>query len=133
MLDNPGAFSEATGAMFASEKAPGWPHMAYNHVLCPCKMFQGHFGSCRDIFGQEGIFWVMKFLHCRAILGHEWPFMVMNGHFWSRRAIFGHKGPFLVLFWAIMGPPWASEKGPGWSNMTYNHVIYPLEVFRVMQ
>ena len=94
MLDHPGAFSEATGATLASEKAPGWPHMAYNHVLCPCKMFQGHFGSCRDIFGQEGIFWVMKFLHCRAILGHEWPFMVMNGHFWSRRAI-------MVLFWAI--------------------------------
>ena len=38
----------------------------------------------------------------------------------------------LVLFWAIMGPPWASEKGLGWSNMTYNHVIYPWEVFRVI-
>ena len=35
-----------------------------------------------------------------------------------------------MLFWAIMGPPWASEKGPGWSNMTYIHVIYPVEVFQ---
>ena len=117
-----GPFQRPTGATLASEKAPGWPNMAYNHVLCPCKMFQGHFGSCRDIFGQEGIFWVMKFLHCRAILGHEWPFMVMNGHFWSRRAI-------MVLFWAILGPPWASAKAPGWSNMTQYHVVYPWEVF----
>ena len=52
----------------------------------------------------------------RAIWGHTGTF-------------FGHEGPFLVLFWAIMGPPWASEKGPVWSNMTYNHVIYPSEVF----
>ena len=58
----------------------------------------------------------------RSVLG---PFAVMKGHF-------GHEGSFLVLFWAIMGPPWASEKGPGWSNMTYDHVIYPLEVFRVI-
>ena len=57
-----------------------------------------------------------------SVLG---PFGVIQGHFGSRRAIFGHEGPFLVLFWAILGPPWASEKGQGWSNMTYNHVIYP--------
>ena len=31
-----------------------------------------------------------------------------------------------------MGPPWASEKGPGGPYMTYNHVIYPWEVFRVI-
>ena len=37
-----------------------------------------------------------------------------------------------MLLWAIMGPTWASEKGLGWSNMTYNHVIYPWEVFRVI-
>ena len=60
------------------------------------------------------------------------PFGVIQRHFGSWRAIFGHEGPFLVMFWASMGPPWASEKGPGWSNMTYNHVIYPLEVFRVI-
>ena len=34
-----------------------------------------------------------------------------------------------MMFWAIKGPPWDSEKGPGWSNMTYDHVIYPWEVF----
>ena len=78
MLDHPGAFSEATGATLASEKAPGWPNMAYNHVLCPCEMFKGHFGSCRDILGHEGIFWVMKFLHCRAILCHELQFLVIK-------------------------------------------------------
>ena len=37
----------------------------------------------------EGIFWVMKFLHCRAILGHEWPFLVMKGHY---GAVLGHFG-----------------------------------------
>ena len=37
----------------------------------------------------------------------------------------------LVLFWAIFGPPGASEKVPGWSNMTLYHVIYPWEVFQV--
>ena len=63
--------------------------MAYNHVLCPCKMFKGHFGSCRDIFGHEGIFWVMKFLHCRAILCHEWQFLVIKGHY---VAVLGHIG-----------------------------------------
>ena len=75
------------------EKAPWWPNMAYNHVLCPCKMFKGHFGSCRDILGHEGIFWVMKFLHRTAILGHEWPFLIMKGHY---GAVLGH-------FWAPMG------------------------------
>ena len=95
MLDHPGAFSEATGATLASEKAPGWPHMAYNHELCPCKMFKGHFGSCRDIFGHEGIFWVMKFLHCRAILGHAWPFLVMKGHY---GAVLGHFGAPMGLY-----------------------------------
>ena len=33
------------------------------------------------------------------------------------------------MLWAIFGPPWASEKGLRWSNMAYNHVIYPWEVF----
>ena len=94
MLDHPGAFSEATGATLASEKAPGWPHMAYNHELCPCKMFKGYFGSCRDIFGHEGIFWVMKFLHCRAFLGHAWPFLVMKGHY---GAVLGHFGALMGL------------------------------------
>ena len=85
----------------ATEKAPGWPNMAYNHVLCPCEMFKGHFGSCRDILGHEGIFWVMKFLHCRAILGHEWPFLVMKGHYGAALGHFGApmglcKGPRVV-------------------------------------
>ena len=118
MLDHPGAFSEATGATLASEKAPGWPHMAYNHELCPCKMFKCHFGSCRGIFGHEGIFWVMKFLHCRAILGHAWPFLVMKGHY---GAVLGHfgapmglcKGPKVVQHDKIScNIPMASVLGP---------------------
>ena len=118
MLDHPGAFSEATGAKLASEKAPGWPHMAYNHELCPCKMFKGYFGSCRDIFGHEGIFWVMKFLHCRAILGHAWPFLVMKGHY---GAVLGHfgapmglcKGPKVAQYDKILcNIPMASVLGP---------------------
>ena len=39
--------------------------------------------------GHDWIFWVMKFLHCRAILGHEWPFLVMKGH---HGAVLGHFG-----------------------------------------
>ena len=50
------------------------------------------------------------------------PFGAMKSNFGD---ILGHLG-------AILGPPWASEKGPGWSNMTYNHAIYPWEVFRVI-
>ena len=30
-----GPFQRPTGPTLASEKAPGWPNMAYNHVLCP--------------------------------------------------------------------------------------------------
>ena len=96
-----GPFQRQTGATLASEKAPGWPNMAYNHVLCPCEMFKGHFGSCRDILGHGGIFWVMKFLHCRAILGQEWPFLVMKGHYGAALGHFGApmglcKGPRVV-------------------------------------
>ena len=46
----------------------------------------------------------------------------MNGNFWSKRAI-------MVLFWAILGPSWASAKALGWSNMTKYYVIYPWQVF----
>ena len=35
----------------------------------------------------------------------------------------------LVPFQKPTWPQWASEKAQVWSNMTYNHVIYPLEVF----
>ena len=44
-------------------------------------MFKDHFGSCRDILGHEGIFGVMKFLYCKAILCHEWQFLVIKGHY----------------------------------------------------
>ena len=92
------------------------------------------------------IFWAILVLFW-AIMGPPWasekgpgwfnmtynhviyPLEVFWGHLGSCRAIWGHEGPFHVLFWAIMGPPWASEKGPGWSNMTYDRVIYPWEVF----
>ena len=46
----------------------------------------------------------------------------MKSHFGD---ILGHLGDVL----GNLGPPWGSEKGLGWSNMTYNHVIYPCEVF----
>ena len=108
-----------------------------------------HFWSWGAIFGHKGPFWccfrqfwgplclwkgprvtwhdiISSNIPMRSFLGTFW---VMQGHFGSLRAIFGHEGSFWVLFWAIMGPPRASEKGPGWSNMTYNHVIYPWEVF----
>ena len=101
-----------------------------------------HFGSWMAILGHKGPFWccfgqfwgplglwkgprvtwhdMISFnIPMGSVLG---PFWVMQGHFGSWRAIFGHEGSFWVLFWAIMGPPRASEKGPGWSNMTYNHV-----------
>ena len=93
-----GPFQRPTGATLASEKSPRWPNMAYNQVLCPWEMFKGHLESCRDILGHEGIFWVMKFLHWKAILGHEWPFWVIKGHF----------GAVLGYFGAPMGP----LKGP---------------------
>ena len=31
--------------------------------------------------------------------------------------------------WALLGPPVGTQMAPGWSNMTYNPVIYPWEVF----
>ena len=63
------------------------------------------------------------------------PIRSVLGHLGSCKAIFVLEGPFLVMkgpFGAVFGhyaAPWASEKGPRWSNMTYNHVIYPWEVF----
>ena len=84
------------------------------------------------------MFWVMKFLHCRAILCHEWQFLVIKGHY---GAVLGHfgtlkdlcKGPRVVQydtiscsipmgsvlgtfgfmtghFWCYFGPLW----GPCW-------------------
>ena len=113
------------------------------------RVVKGHFGQKRAILGNRGPFWCFfgsfwgpvglwkgpsvvqhDKVSCNIPMGSVLGlFGVIQRHFGSWRAIFGHKGPFLVLFWVIMGPPWASEKGPGWSNMTYNHVIYPLEVF----
>ena len=54
-----------------------------------------------------------------SVLG---PFGVMKCHFGD---ILGHLGDVL----GNLGAPKGSEKGLGWSNMTYNHVIYPWEVF----
>ena len=102
----------------------------------PFWAMKGNFGGILGHFGAPVGLWkgprlvqhdiISCNIPVRSILR---PFGVMQGHFGSWRAILGHEGPFLVLLWAIMGPPWASEKGPGWSNMTYNHVIYPWEVF----
>ena len=102
----------------------------------PFWVIKGYFGGILGHFGAPVGLWkgprlvqhdiISCNIPVRSILR---PFGVMQGHFGSWRAILGHEGPFLVLLWAIMGPPWASEKGPGWSNMTYNHVIYPWEVF----
>ena len=68
-----GPFQRPTGAIWASQKAPGWLNMSYNHVLCPWEMFKGHFGSCRYIFGHKGTFWVMKAYHWSIILGRKGP------------------------------------------------------------
>ena len=75
-----GPFQRPLGSRWPLKRPQGGPIW---HIIMPCEMFRGHFGSCRDIWGHEGIFWVMKFLHCRAILGYEWPFLVIEGHFWS--------------------------------------------------
>ena len=45
--------------------------------------------------------------------------------FWWLWAILGHFGAVLGHF----GAPVGTEMAPGWSNMTYIHVIYPWEVF----
>ena len=125
--------------LFMTQNVPACPQMVLKHFSGAKYMIIWHIGPPWGLF---------RVPHCPSgplkgprVVQHDTiscnipigsvlgPFGVIQGHFGSRRAIFGHEGPFLVLFWAIMGPPWASEKGPGWSNMTYNHVIYPLEVF----
>ena len=40
----------------------------------------------------------------------------------------GDFGPF----WCCFGPFWSLRgylNGPGWANMTFNHVLYPQELF----
>ena len=112
-----GPFQRPLGTRWPLKRPQGGPIW---HIIMPCEMFKGHFGSCRDIFGHEGIFWVMKFLHCRAILGHAWPFLVMKGHY---GAVLGHfgapmglcKGTRVVQHDKILcNIPMASVLGPFW-------------------
>ena len=82
------------------KRAPGWFNMTYNHVLYPCYVFQGHLKPLGASPGPQIIF----------------------SHF-----------PKIGLFWAKTSPfgaPIGTQKAPGWSNMAYNHVLYPCEVFQ---
>ena len=78
--------------------------MPLQNVLGPFWVMQGHFG--------------LKFLHCRAILCHEWQFLVIKGHY---GAVLGHfgtlkdlcKGPRVVQHDKIScGIPMGSVLGP---------------------
>ena len=137
--------NSSSGSMHCNEE-PSWPKMSLHDPKWPWNISQGHNTWLYAILDHPVAFseahmaplglWkgprVVQHdtISCNIPMGSVLgPFGVIHGHFGSWRAIFGHEGPFLVLLWAIMGPPWASEKGPGWSNMTYNHVIYPWEVF----
>ena len=139
--------------IFMTPNVPTWPQIAQIHfpwvyymILChvgpPWGLFRGPLGprwplnrpqggpiwhiimyyapaKClRAILGHAGTFWVMKGYFGSWSFFIAPPFWVMNGHFWSWRAI-------MVLFWAIFGPPWASAKAPGLSNMTKYHATYP--------
>ena len=50
-----------------------------------------------------------------------WPLWCVQKLFSQLGSVWGQKGPF--------GPPVGTQMAPGWSNMTYNPVIYPCEVF----
>ena len=150
-----GLFQRPTWPQWATEKAPGWSNMTQYHVAYQWEVFWGVLGSCR------------------AIWGHEWPFLVMTGHFlcyfgplwgpcwppkraqggptWHIIMLYSHLKWFRVIwghavpFWAILvilshsghfgallghfGAPVGTWMAPGWSNMTYNHAIYPWGVF----
>ena len=127
---------------FMTENVPSWPKIYLHDPKWPINISQGHNTWLYDIFDPVEAFMTPMGLwkgprvvqhdtiSCNIPMGSVLgPFGVIQRHFGSWRAIFGQEGPFLVLFWAIIGPPWASEKGRWWSNMTCNHVIYPVEVF----
>ena len=82
----------------------------------------GHFGTLKDLCKGPRVVQHDK-ISCNIPMGSVLvPFGVILVIF----------SAILVLFWALLGAPWAPEKGPWWSNMLYNHVIYPWEVFRVI-
>ena len=140
------------GPKWCFNEVPLWPKMTLHDPKCPCmtpngpKTFLGayymticqldHHGAFSEtLWGHMGL-WKGPRVVQHDIISCNIPmrsvlrlFGVMQGYFGSWWAIFGHKGPFLVLFFGHYRAPWASEKGPRWSKMTYNHVIYPWEVF----
>ena len=64
---------------------------------------------------------ILEVLKCTVHGVIQWHFEP----FWWFWAILGHFGAVLGHF----GAPVGTWMAPGWSNMTYNHVIYPWEVF----
>ena len=88
--------------LFRGPLGPRWPLKSPQggpiwHII----MFFAPEKCLRAIWGHAGTFGVMKGYFGSWSFFIEGPFWVMNGHFGSWRAI-------LVLFWAILGPPWAS-------------------------
>ena len=112
MLDHPGAFSEAHGGPKMAQNStkmtiydPKWPFMTQNDPS-------------------------MKSLHTQNVPSS--PKMSLHGPKKILRDIIHDYMPYrttLGLFQRTPWPKWASEKAPGWSNMTQYHVIYPWEVF----
>ena len=96
-----GPFQRPTGPTLASEKAPGWPNMAYNHVLCPWKLLVGHLdhlGSCRAIVWSPGAL--------RGLMGPP------------RGAPRAKTGPF--------GVPWGPEEARYQAKVCDNHNSNPV-------
>ena len=89
-----GLFRGPLGPRWPLKRPQGGPIWHIIMYYAPEKCF-------RAIWGHAGTFWVMKGYFGSRIFFIEGQFWVMNGHFGSWRAI-------LVLFWVILGPPWAS-------------------------
>ena len=70
----------------------------------------------------------MYYNPCEVFQGHLKPLGASPGP----QIIFSHF-PKIGLFWAKTSPfgaPIGTQKALGWSNMAYNHVLYPCEVFQ---
>ena len=142
ILGYPGPFSEANVAPVGHWK--GSRVVQYDTISCsipmgsvlgPFGFMQGHFwcyfgplwGPCwPPKRAQGGPTWhiIMLYSHLkwfRVIWGHAVPF-------WAILVILSHSGHFGALL-GHFGAPVGTWMAPGWSNMTYIHVIYQWAVF----